>query len=1114
MRAFKNSLIRILMTLSILALAACNLPTPKDREEAGENGKLSGKTASATFAVDAVSGDSLEDKTKSPFAFPEARIFAFKVCLKDTNEYKSIAGHVFQVEELNKKFSTDAAGCLSWSESVAYNYLADSKYVQINRTILATGLHRGARLVSMAINPWSHGESLRSVIDLSKEHVPGLVTERALVSQALNGMNASGEVTPHPIWVEDGRLFVTEQQLTQKGVVLLVEARTAPTIQLRKMNGDLILKTLTRGQFKAEVSMIHSYVHDGKEVRRLLGRSEETTARIDNGTMAVKAPIFLPVIPTRGQVILGLKLAPINPPEGLTPFEGIYMLGEYDQLKGASFLRVNALVAETPNFTLDSYVQEDASSLSISEKNEVNEDVYQTPKIEVRPLEFRFAKIIKETTTSRTINFNVRACINHGVDQRNTRAHTFTVTKFRKTADEVAQYEDNKTMNNSCINWSETVEFQMMACQQYSKGFVEIVNKDLGMNQRIEILINPWESNTDLFARDTRDASALENNIVDCEAEKRPNPLLKMDNFSYKTLSYQYQIDNNLGMSLVKRMQVRLDATLLSYSSLSRGYSDQQRLRDGIYVLKAAIVRNRDYDSNNTFVASDMKLVQVLNGQVNADMAFATYDLKALGNRNTLLLEMNPADESLLSVEDGGPVLKDKNMSLTSAIAKNVQLESPTYQGAIILNERDASSILSMVNAEGITAFFINSKGSNNSNGKNLIDQIIAQGQVALADRMARSQQKGQLATFVKENNLDYVNLKTTQNTKDPIRSALKITTVAGQAPDRLSEDLQIDTESVRQVIVSGQIPKATAQKLCTLWANDYFGKMYADRGSLITRNLRAALGMECIRMAQKDPGQFFQVDRRLLVKDLDAKYQNGYNYALGVGTSFSLNTAHTKSSAVSHSVSTKAGISKKFLDLFSVAFDYAYTMSWVTADSNTNSNSISVNGNTTMTVEQNVFSLRFKKYEQCAVVRVNPLLFIKDQNASWFKGRKDYVSLLNTALSPEELGLGVTRGLMLCEGELRQEPIVKTENYYLVAQEIGNSAQQQDSADARNRNFFMALRSTNDYQRFVLAIKGKSLMPGSATYHEQDPQLEAVDMMTGLFQSADPSYPGMYLLK
>src|SRR5690606_28050124 len=120
--------------------------------------------------------------------------------------------------------------------------------IRLDRTLVATGLHRGSRQISVAINPWSHGESLRAVIDLRKETVPGLISDPKLVERALKGFDRNGQLTPHHVWAEDGRLVIMEQQLTNKGVVLLVELRATPTIQLRKMNGDRVAKSFTRGR--------------------------------------------------------------------------------------------------------------------------------------------------------------------------------------------------------------------------------------------------------------------------------------------------------------------------------------------------------------------------------------------------------------------------------------------------------------------------------------------------------------------------------------------------------------------------------------------------------------------------------------------------------------------------------------------------------------------------------------------------------------------------------------------------------------------------------------------------------------------------------------------------
>jgi hypothetical protein len=97
----------------------------------------------------------------------------------------------------------------------------------------------------------------------------------------------------------------------------------------------------------------------------------------------------------------------------------------------------------------------------------------------------------------------------------------------------------------------------------------------------------------------------------------------------------------------------------------------------------------------------------------------------------------------------------------------------------------------------------------------------------------------------------------------------------------------------------------------------------------------------------------------------------------------------------------------------------------------------------------------------------------------------------------------------MLCEGTDRTLPVDVTENYYMIAQET-SSTQMQDNGDDRNRNFFLALRSTNDFNKFVTAIKGNSIMPNS-TQNSEAIQNDATDMITKIFSFGMPSAPGMF---
>lgn len=1088
MQISKNSFVKAILSLCTLAaLTACNLPSPQE--------KPSDTGASATFTAQAMADRSkaMETSVQGSFALPAAKVFNLQACLKDIAYDKLIAGHDFMIEELNKKVTSDKAGCLTWAETVDYNFLGESQYIRIERHIKGLGLHKGSQVVAFAINPWSHGENLTPVLNPDDGNsIPRLVEIPSAGERALKGFSTDNKASLRSLWVEDGRLFITEHKLTQDGVNLQVEVRPNPSIQMTKMNGEIFLRPLTAGSFKVRLKLIHSYLQGETEVRRQLSESALMDAKMENGTMAIKALMSLPTIPTRGQITLGLELQPIDGPTGLTPFEGIYLLGEYDQIKGSAFLKLSSLVAQKKDFKLSNYISTTLTSLDA--------DTYQKPKIEVAQLEFRFIRVGAEKTSSREVFYNVRACVRHGLDQKSTRSHTFQVSKFRQNADEPASVVDVKTDNNSCINWDESITFKYFDCQHYLKGFVQIENKDLGMKEKLEILVNPWESQG-MVARDLRYITQSEKLILSCQQEARPRTQIMVDNFNYSTLSYNYSIDNYLNLTVTKKLQIRMDPRVLIYSSLANGRAEIERLRDGIYLLRLAVVQNREYDSSNTYVTSTDRLVNVLSGQINTDITLQTQDLKALGNRNNILVEIYPVDESKVLVNGGNVILKDTTASLDTVIDDSAGLESPTFIGPVTLNIDEASRPLRMVDPSAISSFLLTGKGQNNTSQKFLIQQVVAAGRKIRTESLQRIQARADKLQFAKESNLEVVNLK------DADEQAPLVKALVGKTD--LNPRFMVTKKDLQALVNSGSLPSETAQKLCAFWNNDYFKKLSSEKGGVIPQRVMN-FGFDCDQAVRLDPKKFFQVERRLLIKEVGpSQYIKGLNQGLTVGTSFSLSTSHTTSTSRSMSIGGKLGLSKKFLDIFSIGIDAGYTMSWSTADSNSASNSISVNSATSMTVQQNSFKVRVNRYEKCAIVRLNPLLFMKD-GKSWF-GRRDYLNVLNPQLTDEEKVTATTRGLMICEGELRTQPLNLTENYYLVAQEPGSS-QMQDNGDARNRNFFIALRSSNDFHRFVLAMRGETKMPTSAQ-KEDDPQIQATKTMEQLFQLAGPAYPGMFLV-
>lgn len=1092
-----RTLLTFFMGLSALSLAGCNLPSPQDKESV--------KNPAATFTVQVMPEKSraLEVSVQGPFALPSSKVFNLQACVKDVAYDKAIAGHDFLVEETQQKVTSDKLGCLTWAERISFNFLAESQYIRIERTIKGQGLHRGSQRIAYAINPWSHGEALTPVLNPDDGNdIPRLVDNTEVGQLALKGLNADSTLAAsRPLWVEDGRLFVTEQKMTKEGITLVVEMRPNVAIQLSKMNGEIFARHLTAGTFQARMKMIHVYQHDGKEVRRLMSETGIMDVKMENGSLAIKAPMHLSALPTRGQLMLGLELIPVNGPVGLASFDGVYFMGEYDQIKGASFLKLNTIVAQTKNFKIENYINAEIAEVAkISTSGLMSEDTYQQPKIEVAQLEFRFIRIGKETTSEREVFYNIRACVRNGLDQKSTRAHTFKVTKFRQSDADTTSVVSLKTDNNSCLSWDESITFKYFDCQRYLKGYVQIENADLGMNEKLDIIVNPWES-WGAVARDMRYVDPTERLILSCEKENRPRSQILLDGFNYNTLSYSYGIDAQLNLSVHKKIQFKMEPRLLIYSSLTNGRAEAQKMRDGVYLLKTVVVQNRDYDQKNTYVAHADRFVNIMNGQINTEITFQTTDLKALGNRNNILVEVHPVDESKVTVADGQIRLKDTHQPMDSAIDVNSVLENPTYIGPITLNADEASRPLRIMEATAVSSFLLKGKGDNVTSGKNVISQIVKEGLKIKDDLSSSLIAKSQKQTFARENNLDLLVINNADQNQ-PLVKAFAGTT-------KLSERLIVTKSDLESLISTGQLTPQTAHKLCAFWASDYSKKIYEAKGGAFAPHLATGFGMGCINAVKRDPSKFFVVEKHLIIQEVGpAQYMKGLNHGLSVGTSFSLSMSESNYHNRSLSVSAKTGITKKFLEVLSVGVDLGYTMQWGVSLNKTSANSVSVNGSTSLTVQQNTFRVPVRKHEQCVSVRLNPSLFVK--KSSWLS--RDYLNVLNWNLSDEEKGLAINRGLMLCDGVIHTEPKEIIENYYLVAQEA-SSSQMQDSGDVRNRNFFIALRSTQDFNRFVLAMKGQTNMPGAVTKAE-DVQTEATQMMELLFRMHSPSYPGMHLLR
>lgn len=1069
-----NTLKSILIFCVLNSLVACNLPSPKDE-------KSKAKTTTATFSAEAMPEKSrtIETYNKGVFGLPSAKIFNFNACIKDNAYDKPVIGHKFLVEETKKEVTSDKSGCITWEERIEFNFLGQSQYLRMERHISGLGLHKGTQLVAYAINPWSHGENLPSVLNPNDGKIDRLENDPQKVMSGLKGFTSDNQIIKRKLWVEDGRLFTNNKKMT--GSVLSVEMRLKPLVKLTKMNGDDYDQVLANGKFKARLMYINIYNDNENEVRRVIAESALSEYSMDSHFLSIPTDMKLKFQPTRGRVMLGLELEPIAEP-GLVKFEGLFLLGDYDQFKSTSFLTLNSAVKNNAGFKLNTYVNSSIQEIIEKAKDDAELEDYQKSKIIISELRFEFLRIGTEKTASREIFYRTRTCLRN-VDQKSILSRTFKITKFHLPNQE-AKFISVKTdnQNNSCLTWDDSITINPFECQHYLKGTVKIENPELEMDENVEVALNPWAKGN-IDARDLRPSFAVSNENLpfNCEIGKRQNTKIFMKSYGYDKASVDsYDIDSFLNLNITKKVRLTIDPRLLMYSSLNRGTEETSAIRNGFYLLRTAIIQNPDFDSSNKLVASADSLVKVDDGTVNAELSFRVQDLKALVKRNKIVMELYPVNEDKVQIYENKVTLIDQKQPLESAIDFSTGLETPTFVGSISLSEDNTGHSLWIVDQNNINTVF---PAGNNSpaDTKFIVKKLIDEGKKTAEQHQQKIRLLAEKTTFAKENNLDLLSLKKTQ-LKD------------------------INPTDIQQVINSGTFTPQISNKFCDFWINHYFPHILPGRK--LSSASAYIFKWNCERMVKKNPARFFKVTKQLMIKNVyGSEFVKGLNHTLSVGAGFSMANAHSASHSGSVSGGANLGIKNEFGKFFGLGADVGVSMSSSVSDSESFSNFISVSSSTTLNVQQSLFRIFTNRYEQCVVIKLNPLLFLADES-SWLI-KFSFADILPSGLSQEQINDVTTRGLMICEDQIRTEPKSLTENYYLIAQD-GSNGPMQDNGDSRNRNFFIALRSTSDFERFVYLMKGGANTPSSSTRTEDTPDHMSA-LLRQLFQKATPAYPGIF---
>lgn len=677
------------------------------------------------YLVVNVGGSALPTREVSKdWKLPLARHYDFYACLIDRATRNKILGIQFKikVEDTTVEPWTDENGCLHWQERVPVpNYYADEAYLEMERTIEGLGVYKGPRKLKIAVNPWAGlrrtgnpeivwvktgGEIPKDIKVVGREKVK----ERLAGRSGGNPAAHKDDSVTKQLYMSNVASYIKQIKELDKGVALEIQLSMRPVVKLHSLQGDPSPFPLTAGRFRIYANIVATNLGGSRDESLILTPEippSVGTIEEGDGTLRVSLNAHITRRVARGNLQLALRVVPLNAPEELEPFEGLFEIGDFTQLQGKQMLWFNPRAsAEGASFKYDDFLKATSNYQKML-------DAHQAFKLE--PFEFGTMQIkfetIKpgETATTRTVEYSVEACVRNIVSGNRVRDEFFYIDMIpdSRYADlEKAFYPDAdqkskpwcplgqkpdaakscrevaKANHEGCLTWIGHVTHKYYKPEELLFPSVKITHVASGFTKELTLAINPW----DLFATFGRDRRVLTDEYVESlrsvgtvggqtatNGRQKIPSLFFLDYFSYDTLRFRYEIDEFMNLNVKKMLLFRVDPRVVRYSSIVNGRRATESLRDGIYLLKVAVQKDyfdaaaegvsigRDMNSGATrlqfeeeakrkqYITAIKRLVRVQDGTIITPIEISMRDLRLMRIRANLMVQLETIDEKELT---------------------------------------------------------------------------------------------------------------------------------------------------------------------------------------------------------------------------------------------------------------------------------------------------------------------------------------------------------------------------------------------------------------------------------------------------------------------------------
>ena len=149
---------------------------------------------------------------------------------------------------------------------------------------------------------------------------------------------------------------------------------------------------------------------------------------------------------------------------------------------------------------------------------------------------------------------------------------------------------------------------------------------------------------------------------------------------------------------------------------------------------------------------------------------------------------------------------------------------------------------------------------------------------------------------------------------------------------------------------------------------------------------------------------------------------------------------------------------------------------------------------------------IELRKFEKCFTAHLMPSLFygLQSEDLRLAKGKK---------ISDPDVAESLSRGIMVCDGELNTDSEKVTENYYYITQHF-TAGDMLDDGNLLNHVWLLPLRGTRDFNNFMYSVNAKPVNKDGELIDENDRFSYPNVRLRENYNQILPSFPGMYTVQ